>query len=202
MRRLIRLFTYSSNQRGQVFWTGLSVCALLVLLLVSFQNVSVCSGQEGLKKWLPKMPNLNKIQYTTDKRVVKSMLASLKLREEELNRKEQEIAESQKSLDHLKALLKERMAEIEKVRKDAEAMIAKAEAKKDMRIDNLVSVCGTMTSENAAAMFLELFKKDRELLTTVFAGLNKKRTAAILNEITVVSPSVAADISLSVGRLR
>ena len=192
--------TALSSLLGRTTCLGLVICLLGALLCLEGGNLSI--GQDALKKWLPKLSKENTTQYTTDKRIIEKMLAELKLREEEISRKEQELEAARKSLEELEASLRERMSEIRKLQEDTKQLLKKAEAEKEVRISSLVALCGTMTSQNAALMLLELFKKDKELVTAVFVSLDKKRAASILDEITTSSPQTAAEITRRVGRQR
>ena len=109
---------------------------------------------------------------------------------------------ARKSLEELEQRLKKQMAAIQKLQEETRQLLAQAEAKKQMRIDSLVSLYGTMSSQNAAAALLALFKKDEALVAAVFNALDKKRAAAILDAVTASSPTVAAEITRRIGRYR
>jgi len=199
---------FRSIERGiyRSSWAGLSLGVLLIaLVILLLQSATVCSGQNSMdsfKEWLRKSPKPTGSRFSSDKRAVESMLEALRLREEDLSKKEQEIDAARKSLEELRERLKQQMASIKEMKAAVEELLKRAEAQKQERIDSLVSLYGTMNSQNAALALLELFKKDSSLVARIFQSLNKKRAAIILDAITATSPSIAAEITLRVGRYR
>ncbi len=187
-------------------WAGLSLGVLLIVLVVLLlQSATVCSGQnsmDSIKKWLRKSPKPTGARYSSDKRAVESMLEALRLREDELLKKEQEIQAERKSLEELQERLKQQMASIKEMKDAVEGLLKRAEAQKQERIDSLVSLYGTMNAQNAASALLALFKEDPSLVGVVFRFLDKKRAAIILDAITATSPSIAAEITMRVARYR
>lgn len=187
---------------NQGVWIGLSALALLVALSLSLHRPAVCGvGEDGLKRLLQIAPKQS-MSFSSDKRVVESMLETLRIREEELARREQELEASRLSLHELEQRLKEQMATIKKIKEETESLLKQAEAEKQTKIDSLVALYGTMNSQNSAAALLELFKEDKALVAAVFEALNKRRAASILDAITVASPKVAAEITMLIGRHR
>jgi len=191
---------------GRGLWVRLSLGVLIISLLMLFQSTSVCGstkpGVDKIKQWLHRGPKLTGATTSADKRAVESMLETLRLRQDELNRKEQELAEARKSLEELKTRLKKQMASIKEIRDSAEELLSKLEGKKQERIDSLVSLYGTMNAQNAASALLEVFKKDPSLVAALLQAMNKKRAAIILDGITAKSPDVAAEITVRVGKYR
>ena len=187
-------------------WAGLSLCVLLIVVVVILlQSAAVGGGQnsvDGFKEWLRKSPKPTGVKYSSDKRAVESMLEALRLRQEELLEKEQEIEAARKSLEELQERLKKQMASIKEMKDAADELLKKAKSQQQERIDSLVSLYGTMNPQNAAAALMELFKKDQSLVATIFRSLNKKRAGIILDAITATSPSVSAEITMRVGRYR
>ncbi len=185
-----------------------SSCAgILLIFFIIFltQSAGVCRSEnsmDSIKKWLRKSPKQTGVKYSSDKRAVQSMLEALRLRKEEVLRKEQEIKVSHKSLMELQEQLKEQMTAIKEVEDAVKDLLKKAEAEKQGRLDSLVSLYGTMNSQNAASALLELYKKDAPLVSAIFQSLNKKRAAIILDAITAKSPSTTAEITMHIGRSR
>lgn len=198
MRRVLQKLRELMRQ-GHSIWVGLFASALIVSIALSLPGPKTCSGQEALKKWLPKLP---KRRYVSDKHVVESLVESLKLRKRELARKEQELIAARRSLEELQQRLKAMMAKMQEQQDKIKALLKKAEAQKQARIDNLVSVYGTMNAKSAATALIELFKHDRLLVSTLIRSLDRRRAAAILDAITASSPEVAAEITRRVGRYR
>ncbi|MBN2209344.1 MAG: hypothetical protein JW759_08625 [Candidatus Coatesbacteria bacterium] len=185
-------------------WAGPSIGLLVGLVALALLSASTCSGQnsvEGFKKWLLKGPaEPTEVRYSSDKRAVESMLEALQLRQEEVLKKEQEVETARQSLEELQERLKQQMASIKEMKDAVEELLKRAEAHKQERMDSLVSLYGTMNAQNAASALLELFTKDPSLVSAIFQALDKKRAATILDAITVTSPSVAADITMRVGK--
>jgi len=202
--KFVNIFRSKEGGSYRGSWAGPSIGLLIVLAALALLSASVCSGQnsvEGLKKWLHKGPaEPTEAKYSSDKRAVESMLEALRLRQEELLKKEQEIETARKSLEELQERLKQQMASIKEMKDAAEELLKKAEAQKQERIDGLVSLYGTMNAQNAASALVELFAKDPSLVSAIFQALDKKRAASILDAITATSPSVAADITMRVGK--
>ena len=183
-------------------WAGI---LLIVFMIFLIQSAGVCGSEnsvDSIKKWLRKGPKPTGTMYSSDKRAVESMLEALRLREEELLKKEQELAAERKSLEELQERLKQQMASIKEAKDAVEELLKRAETQKQVRLDSLVSLYGTMNSQSAASALLELYKKDPPLVALVFQSLNKKRAAIILDAITAKSPSIAAEITMRVGRYR
>ncbi len=207
IKRIRKAFGNLRGSGCRGFWVRLSLGVLIISLLMLFQGTSVCGdtkpGVDKIKQWLQKgRPKPTGVTSSADKRAVESMLETLRLRQEELDNKEQELAEARKSLDQLRAQLTKQMASIKEIKQSAEDLLTKLEAKKQERIDSLVSLYGTMNAQNAASALLEVFKKDPSLVATLFQAMNKKRAAIILDGITATSPEVTAEITMRVGKYR
>ncbi|HUT03948.1 MAG TPA: hypothetical protein VM163_08680 [bacterium] len=206
IRRIRKIFGSLRGSGCRGSWVRLSLVVLIVSLLMLFESASVCGdtrpGVDKIKQWLQRGPKPTGATSSADKRAVESMLETLRLRQEDLNKREQELAEARKSLEQLGAQLKKQMASIKQIKASAEELLTKLEAKKQERIDSLVSLYGTMNAQNAASALLEVFKKDPSLVAALFQALNKKRAAIILDGITATSPEVAAEITMWVGKYR
>jgi flagellar motility protein MotE (MotC chaperone) len=203
LAKVVNVFRSKEGGSYRGSWAGPSIGLLIVLAALALLSASICSGQnsvEGLKKWLHKSPQPTEARYSPDKRAVESMLEALQLRQEELLKKEQEMETARKSLEELQERLKQQMASIKEMKDAVEELLKKAESQKQERIDGLVSLYGTMNSQNAASALLELFAKDPSLVSAIFQALDKKRAATILDAITATSPSVAAEITMRVGK--
>lgn len=203
LAKVVNVFRSKEGGSYRGSWAGPSIGLLIVLAALALLSASTCSGQnsvEGFKKWLRKGPEPTEARYSSDKRAVESMLEALQLRQEELLKKEQEIETARKSLEELQERLKQQMASIKEMKDAVEELLKKAEAQKQERIDGLVSLYGTMNAQNAASALLELFAKDPSLVSAIFQALDKKRAATILDAITATSPSVAAEITMRVGK--
>lgn len=105
------------------------------------------------------------------------VLQSLSKRRDELDKREKKIAEREALLDAAGQEVDHKIAELNKLKGEIEALLGKQQKMQEDRIESLVKMYETMKPKEAATIFNTL---DLDVLLTVLGRMNERKAAPIL----------------------
>jgi len=105
------------------------------------------------------------------------VLQSLAKRRDELDKREKKIAEREALLDAAGQEVDHKIAELNKLKGEIEALLGKQQKMQEDRIESLVKMYETMKPKEAATIFNTL---DLDVLLTVLGRMNERKAAPIL----------------------
>ncbi len=124
------------------------------------------------------------------------LLQSLAKRRQELDEWAKQVQLKENMLVAVEGRIDEKTNNLEKMKKEVEALLAKYNEQEDIKIRSLVKIYESMKPKDAARIFEEL---DMPVLLTVVDRMSERKVAAILENM---SPARAKDLTIQLAEQR
>lgn len=142
------------------------------------------------------------VDVNNDKKIYQQLIEQVKIREKNLDTKEQELELIETKLKDWETLLKKDWEEL----KQARIKLTKdIKSEQDKRITLLIipaqqlQIYNSMKAEPMASNLLELYKKDKKMCFSIVAGMEPKKAAKVMNVLATKAPEAVAGITKGIG---